>query len=415
VEVTSNLNLTKAAAVPHSSLSFTSNQPPAVIYKCITIGGLPGVRGGTDGTNGASRFDKPWGIAVDKEGCVYVADWGDSTIRKLTLDQTNWVVNTIIGTPGKHGSADGTNAEARLSHPHGIAIDDEGNLYVADTFNHTIRKIRRFGSNWVATTIAGQVGVSGVLDGTNSGARFNGPGSVTIGPDGDLFVADTQNNAIRKLTLAGSNWVVTTIAGLAGPVEGSSDGTNREARFFAPFGVAADSHDNLYVADFENSTVRKITRNGADWVVTTIAGLAGNSGYADGTNNAARLSHPQAIAVDQADNVYVLDSGTDTIRLIQCIGTNYVVRTIVGLPWRWGYADGTNNTVQFNVAEGIAVDKAGNIFVADTGNNVVRQIIPPFPAEDHANLVILEAIGLFVLVAGFVALSIILHRRRNPA
>jgi streptogramin lyase len=391
-----------------------------VIYRCVTIGGVHGVRGSADGTNGASLFNQPWGIAVDENGSVYVAEWGNSTIRKLTLIHTNWVVSTIVGTAGKEGSVDGTNADALLNHPHGIAVDNKGDIYVADTFNNTIRKVRHIGSNWVVTTIAGRVGVFGSIDGTNLNAEFNNPGGITLDRRGNLYVTDVQNNTIRKLTPMGSNWIVTTIAGFAGRIRdgrvlreayGSANGTNSNARFFAPFGIAADSQGDLYVADYENSAIRKIARAGTNWIVTTIAGLAEQSGYVDGTNSAARFDHPRAIAVDKADNIYVDDTGTDTIRLIKSVGTNYVVKTIVGLPWRWGYADGTNNTPQFNSASGITVDKNGNIYLADTGNDTVRQIVPPPVPPNHTIWIIAGLVSVLVLLVGFLALRRILRQR----
>jgi hypothetical protein len=423
VNLKTDLSHTRTGGVQHLPAlpDSPSNQTSVVIYKCMTIGGLHGVKGATDGTNGASLFNQPWGIAADKKGSVYVAEWGNSTIRKLTLVLTNWVVSTIAGIAGKEGSNDGTNADARLNHPHGIVADDEGDLYVADTFNNTVRKIKYVGGKWVVTTIAGQVGVFGSVDGTNTGAQFNNPGGITIDRRGDLFVTDVQNNSIRKLTPAGSNWVVTTVAGLGGnirdgralrPAYGSSDGTNSDARFFAPFGIAADSHDNLYVADYENSTIRKITRSGTNWVVTTIAGLAEVSGYVDGTNSAARFDHPRALAIDKADNIYVDDPGTDTIRMIKCVGTNYVVQTVVGLPWRWGYADGTNNTPQFDSASGIAVDRTGNIYLADTGNDTVRQIVPPFVPTKHTNSIAIMLVGILALLMGFFALNRIFRQAK---
>jgi hypothetical protein len=422
--IKTNIVLSPAGGSPATPPgSASSNSVVSEVYRCTTIGGVHGIPGSADETNGSSLFNQPWGVAVDGRGSVYVAESGSSTIRKLTRSHTNWTVTTITGTAGKDGSYDGTNAEARLSHPHGIAADDKGNLYVADTFNHTIRKIRHLGTNWVITTIAGCPGTPGSSDGTNSDAQFNNPGAITIGRHGVLYVTDVQNNTIRKVTPVGPDWVVTTIAGFAGmiheggaihPAWGAADGTNRDARFFAPFGVAADSHDNLYVADYESSTIRKVTPDGTNWIVTTIAGRAGQSGYVDGTNNETRFSSPRAVAVDPDDNPCVVDTGTDTIRMIRQVGTNYVVRTIVGLPWRWGYADGTNNTPQFNFASGIAIDRDGNIFVADLGNNTIRQIVGPGHSEHGTNLVPVIAISLGVLVVGSGLLACgCLWRRKN--
>ena len=212
------------------------------------------------------------------------------------------------------------------------------------------------------------------------------PGGITIDQSGNLYVSDAQDNTIRKLTRSGTNWVVTTVAGLGAytsegrfrrQIWGAVDGMNSDARFFGPFGVAVNSLGELYVADYGNSTIRKIIRSGTNWIVTTIAGSADQSGYIDGEGRAARFDHPRAITIDRADNIYVSDPGTDTIRLIRKVGTNYIVTTIIGKPWRWGYADGTNDVAEFNTASGITTDAIGNIYLADTGNNTIRQIIPP--------------------------------------
>jgi len=362
-----------------------SNRVAIPIYRCVTIAGSQ-TKGATDGTNGAALFNQPWGIASGKEGFLYVTEWGNSTIRRLDPIGTNWVVSTIAGVAGKEGANDGINTDARLNHPHGIAIDDKGTLYVADTFNHTIRKITHVRGNWITTTIAGKAGTFGSADGTNFDARFNNPGDITIDRFGNLYVSDAEDNTIRKLTRSGTNWVVTTVAGLGAytgdghfrrQVWGSADGTNSNARFFGPFGVAVNSQNELYVVDYGNNTIRRIIQSGTNWVVTTIAGLANQSGYIDGDGQAARFSSPHAITIDRADNIYVSDPGTDTIRLIQKVGTNFVVSTVIGKPWRWGYADGTNDVAEFNTASGITTDAIGNIYLADTGNNSIRRIIPP--------------------------------------
>ncbi len=293
-------------------------------------------------------------------------------------------------------------------------MDKAGNLYLADTW--TVRKIAHVGNNWVVTTIAGRTHVFGNADGTNSDAQFNNVAGISTDRSGNIFVTDVSNNTIRKLTPAGSNWVVTTIAGTSKTVrernvvralEESTDGTNGDAHFFAPFSVAADSHGNLFVLDYMTSVVRKVTQQGTNWVVMTIAGLTNHSGYADGTNSGARFDHPRAIAIDKDDNIYVDDTGTDTIRLIKQSGTNFVVRTIIGLPWRWGYADGTNTTAQFDSASAIAVDGNGNIYLADTGNKVIRQILPPSVPQVH---IILPVVGSIVVILALLIVILLLNR-----
>ncbi len=185
-----------------------------------------------------------------------------------------------------------------------MAVDSSGNVYVADNYNHTIRKITPAG---VVTTLAGLAGAFGNADGTNSVARFNTPFGVAVDGSGNVFVGDNGNSTIRKITPAGA---VTTLAGLSANL-GGDDGTGSAARFEYPRGVAVDSSGNVYVADYYNYTIRKITSGG---VVTTLAGLAQAYGSDDGTGSAARFYFPQGVAVDSSGTVYVADTDTQSIR-----------------------------------------------------------------------------------------------------
>ena len=266
-----------------------------------TLAGTAGSSGSTDGTGSAARFDTPYGVAVDTAGNVFVADTFNHTIRKTT---SVGVVTTLAGLAGSSGSTDGTGSAARFYYPTGVSVDTSGNVFVADSFNNTIRKVT---SSGVVTTLAGLAGSSGSTDGTGSAARFGQPIGASVDTAGNVFVADTYNDTIRKVTSVG---VVTTLAGSAGS-SGSTDGTGSAARFSLPYGVAVDTAGNVFVADNANHTIRKITSAG---VVTTLAGLAGSNGSTDGTGSAARFSSPLGVAVDTAGNVFVADSSNDTIR-----------------------------------------------------------------------------------------------------
>ena len=266
-------------------------------YSFTTLAGLPGVSGSANGTNAAARFYYPAGIAVDGSGNLYVAEILNHTIRKITPSGTNWIVRTIAGMAGVFGSSDGTNSDARFDHPNGVAVDPSGNVFVADHYNHTIRKIAPVGTNWVVSTVAGLAGARNHDDGTNSDARFYSPTGIAVDGADRLYVTDTANFTIRKITPMGTNWVVSTLAGLALNY-GFVDGTNEEARFDFPYGVTAGSDGRIYIGDWGNHAIREITPNGPDWGVTTIAGSSGVMGSADGIGRKAKFDFPNGIAVD---------------------------------------------------------------------------------------------------------------------
>src|SRR5438034_200826 len=219
--------------------------------------------------------------------------------------------------------------------------------------------------SYTFTTLAGNAGY-GSADGTGNAARFFHPSSVAVDRSGNVYVADSSNHTIRKATPAG---VVTTLAGLAG-YGGSADGTGSTARFFSPYGVAVDSGDNVYVADTANHTIRKVTPAGE---VMTLAGLAGSPGGADGTGSAARFTVPYGVAVDGADNVYVGDTANATIRKVTPAG---VVTTLAGLAGSFGSVDATGSAARFGFPSGVAADSAGNVYVADKSNHTIRKMTP---------------------------------------
>jgi streptogramin lyase len=308
-------------------------------------------------------------VAVDGATNVYVADGDNDAIRKIT---PAGVVTTLAGN-GTSGTNDGTGSAARFQAPEYVAVDSAGNLYVADTYNFTIRKVTPVGASWVVTTVAGLAGSAGTNDGTGSAARFYYPEGVAVDSATNVYVADGFNDAIRKLTPAGTSCVVTTLAGRATGGPGSADGTGSAARFNVPFGVSLDSATNIYVADSFNSTIRKVTPAG---VVTTLAGLAGVPGSADGTNSAARFNEANGVAVDTNGNVYVADWGNHTIRKVTPVGTNWVVTTLAGKAGHPGLLNGTGTNAEFDYPNGVAVDTNGNVYVADTANAAIRKVTP---------------------------------------
>ncbi len=323
----------------------------------MSISSFAGVPPRLDGTGAEAVFYHPEFISIDSSGVSYVSEDTDHTIRKITAAG---IVTTFAGSAGSFGSTDGTGASARFKTPCGSHIDSLGNLYVADSGNHTIRKIT---SDGVVTTFAGTAGSSGITDGTGSEARFNYPRDVTVDSSNNVYVADTSNHTIRKITPGG---VVTTIAGTAG-ISGSIDGNGIAASFNQPYGVDVDSAGNLFVADKLNHTIRKIDTLGN---VTTFAGTAGLSGITDATGASARFNNPCSLELDASGNVYV----THNFR-IRKITSEAVVTTFAGSGVA-GSADGIGTSATFNVPTSVAVDNSGNLYVADQDNGTIRKITP---------------------------------------
>jgi sugar lactone lactonase YvrE len=302
-------------------------------------------------------------IYVVAEGADALGQYLDVSITFGPPPLTSCGVATLAGQPGVPGNTDGVGRQALFSSPIGVAVDDGSNIYVADTGNHAIRQITPAG---LVSTLAGSPGKVGSVDGIGSQARFNHPRAVTLDADNNLYVADGDNSTIRKIMPDGR---VTTIAGLAGAT-GSSDGIGTAARFDHPSGLAADRVGNLYVADTCNHTLRKITPGA--WV-STLGGLTGRAGSAGGTNSQARFNSPAGVAVDSAGNIYVADQGNSTIRKITPDG---LVATLAGLAGAVGNSDGLGNSARFSYPAGLAVDIQGTLYVADRNDSVIRKITP---------------------------------------
>jgi len=336
----------------------------ATPYTITTLAGAAGQGGPQDGQGAAARFSNPYGVSVDILGNLFVADSGGSSIRKVT---PNGVVSTIAGNYLSAGSTDGTGTTARFTNPLGVAVDRSGNVYVADTGNHTIRKIT---SDGLVTIFAGNAGMPGSTDNTGTAARFNIPVGIALDRSGNLYLADENNHTIRKITADG---VVTTFAGSAGN-SGSADGAGSVARFYYPAGIAVDDSGNVYVGDQGNHTIRKITSAG---IVTTLAGGVGSHGSSDGTGSAARFNMPSGVAVDGSGTVFVADYGNSVIREITSDG---VVTTLAGVvttaPVNLSN-DGTGSAARFSGPGSVAVDSSGALYIADYYNSIIRKGLPP--------------------------------------
>ena len=366
-----------------NALGSVTSSPSALTVSAVgvsTLAGWPGWSGFADGQGSAGRFNYTGSVRVDTAGTVYVADASNHTVRKIT---PSGLVSTLAGAPGVSGSADGPGAVARFNAPAGVAVDASGNVFVADGLNYTIRKIT---PNGVVSTLAGTAGVRGRTDGTGSAASFYDPENLTIDAAGILYIADGAGNIVRKVTPAG---VVTTIAGAA--ASGTTDGTGSAARFNSLFGIAVDLAGNLYVGDFNNNAVRKITPTG---VVTTLAGLAGtrNAGFRDGTGTTARFNGPGGLAVDSAGSVYVADSFNNAIRKITADG---VVTTVAGSATVVENIDGPLDVARFNGPADVAFDATGVLYVADAYNCTIRRIVLSVPtAPVIASAPVSQTVGL---------------------
>ena len=315
----------------------------------VTVTTLAGSNYGfADGPGTIAQFHYPFGVATDTSGNVYVADYNNDKIRKITSDG---VVSTVAGST--NGFANGNGATAQFSSPHGVVADAAGNLYIADSGNYIIRKITPTGD---VSTFAGYGG--GFSDGTVDTAQFDLPIGLAIDAAGNMYIADANNYKIRKITPTG---IVST---LAGSTHGFADGNGALAQFSGPYGVAVDASGNVYVADSSNNKLRKITSSGE---VSTLAGST--QGSADGTGAAAQFFNLSGVAVDAAGTIYVADSGNNKIRKITPSGE---VSTLAGTTA--GFADGTGTTARFDGPTGVAIDAAGNVYVVDHNNQKIRKI-----------------------------------------
>lgn len=300
-------------------------------YATVSTFAGSGVSGAVNGTGTAASFNRPKGVAVDSSGYLYVVDSNNKTIRKISPAGE---VTTLV-------------AAGSFSSPQGIAVDSSGNLYVSD-YSNTIYKITSAG---VVTAFTGS-GSSGFADGTGAAASFDAPLGLAVDASGNVYVADSGNDRIRKISPTG---VVTTLAGSGS--YGSVDGTGSAASFYRPTGVAVDGSGNVYVADSGSYKIRKVTPEG---VVTTLAGSGSSSSYTDGTGAAAAFEGPISLTVDSSGVVYVVDSGK-----IRRISADGVVTTVAGSGYLYSSSDGTDSNASFYSPWGIAVAGPLVLYVSD--------------------------------------------------
>eukprot|EP01046_Picozoa_sp_COSAG06_P011318 COSAG06_NODE_642_length_13482_cov_21.927296_16_plen_611_part_00 len=340
-----------------------------------TLAGIAGKEGHADGAAGEAQFKCPFSVAADGEGGLLVADRTNHCIRRVSADGTQ--VTTVAGIAGKEGHADGAAGEAQFNQPYGVAVDGEGGLLVADKSNHCIRRVSADGTQ--VTTVAGIAGKEGHADGAAGEAQFNNPRSVAVDGEGGLLVADADNHCIRRVSADGTQ--VTTVAGIAGK-QGHADGAAGEAQFKYPFGVAVDGEGGLLVADQYNHCIRRVSADGTQ--VTTVAGIAGKDGHADGAAGEAQFKYPCGVAVDGEGGLLVADADNHCIRRVSADGTQ--VTTVAGIAGKKGHADGAAGEAQFNCPYGVAVDGEGGLLVVDSNNHCIRVIegLGILPAKQQA-------------------------------
>jgi len=327
-----------------------------------TLAGQPLVSGASNGFRTNALFSDPAGIAVGPDGSIYIADSQNHAIRKI---DANGIASTLAGQLGVRGFQNGTGTQAQFDTPCGIARDRDGNLFVSDTGNHTIRKIAPDGA---VTTVAGIPGDSGFANGSASTALFSSPLGIKVTTNGTAFVCDCGNHLVRAIS---PNGLVSTLAGDPG-VWGSDDGAGASAHFNGPIGVVLDNEGNLFVSDSNNHTIRRITVAGS---VTTWAGIAGVDGCRNGDARAATFCHPAELAIDQRNNLFVADSFNHVIRKIS---RDRKVSIVSGAVGGYGTADGANGGGRFFNPYGIGINPDGSLVVTDAYNQLIRVVVPPF-------------------------------------
>ena len=344
------------------------------VYVTSTVAGTGSL--GFSGDSGAAKLaqlNSPVGLALDGAGTLYIADELNYRIRQVAATSQNIVTVAGNGTAGYSGD-NNTATSAELNNPLGVAVDAAGNFYIADSVNNVIRKVTPGDK---ISTVAGNNSFGAGFFGDNGAplnAELNAPGAVALDAAGNLYIADTGNNRVRKVNFATN--IITTVAGSGGTTF-SGDGLPAiDAALNAPRGLAFDAAGNLYIADSGNHAIRMVSA--ATQRMSTVAGT-GALGFSgdNGPANKAQLNYPLGVAVDSAGNLYIADSQNFRIRKV----SNGVITTIAGIGQPGYGGDGLYSTFSlFTFPSSVLVDPSGKVYVGDSVNNVVR-LLTPFAAE----------------------------------
>ena len=337
----------------------------------ITIIGGTGTYGtGTDGDGGpatAATMTSPCGIAVDTSGNLYFSDINNSRIRKIDLNTgiiSNYAANGTAGYSGDGGPAVG----AEIGYPEALACDAYGNVLICDAGNNLLRKVTK--TTGVISTVAGQAGLFGE-GGAALSDEFYNPGNIAADAAGNIYVADYGNNRVRKIDMIAGT--VSTVAGngIAAYTYTGDGGPATAATVTSPTSVAIDDAGNIYIADAGDNRIRKVNTSG---IITTVAGdgAAGAYGGDGGAATLAKLNGPVGVAVDHAGNIYIADAGNNRIRKVNAIG---VISTFAGSATAGYSGDGSIAiAAKLQSPTDVTIDATGNVYIADNGNNAIRMV-----------------------------------------
>ncbi len=342
-------------------------------YRTTTYAGN-GSPGKVNGDTSMATFNEPFGICMDPSGNLFIADGVNHCIRKISADG---IVSNYAGS-GSPGYLDGPDSVAMFQSPSGVCADNQGNLYVADFLNHRIRKIS---SDGTVSTVAG-TGTDGFMDGPDTVAQFNYPRGIGVDGSGNLYVGDSWNHRIRKITPDGT--VSTLAGGGGnigvGSVGDYVDGGSLVARFYTPAGINLDQQGNIYVADAFNHRIRKVLPSG---LVSTVAGSGatgqGNGGFLDSTVDVALLNTPTEVFIDGAGNIYIGDTFNNRVRKLD---GNDRISTLSGNATA-GFTDGEDTLAALDYPRGITGSSGGDtLFVVDHHNHAIRKIVKQVDKPD---------------------------------
>lgn len=366
--------LTGAVCLLYPALA-RSQAIPSYTVTTVAGNGTAGYSGDAGAAN-AAQLDGPFSVAVDSSGNIYIADQLNHRIRMV---DTSGNITTVAGNGTAGYTGDGAAAtSAMLNDPQGVVVDSAGNIYIADTANNAVRKVTGGKITSIVGSVDGSAGYTGD-GGPGTTAQVFHPSALALDSAGNLFIADTSNEVIRKLTPAG---IISTFAGQGGAGFGGDGGAATRAQFSNPEGLAFDSAGNLYIADTTNNRVRMIAPNG---IISTVAGSS-NSGFAGdlGPANKARLNSPKGVSVDPAGNLYIADSFNNRIRVVNTTG---IIYTVAGSgSTNFSGDGGPAVSAGFRFPSGVATSRSGNILIVDNQNNAIRLLtaVPGVPTISAA-------------------------------